>query len=214
METYAISVTGDVKAPPVHPATNDNFAHRTLLTGLLIDRRLEEEATTSVEFGEPDWLGDGGVGSTWWSWRAPAAGEVIIHCEAPFVVLTGQGTVLSNLMLVAISQSNEWIRVCRFSAVAGTDYHIRVSTDYPGYRLQILLNAAHPALLTAQGIENGAMWLNFQTLADLDWTFQFSDNLQDWTPFHTNRTRLQNFQVIDPSASARSHRFYRAVSER
>jgi hypothetical protein len=55
--------------------------------------------------------------------------------------------------------------------------------------------------------------LSFQALTDRDWIFYFSDNLRDWIPFSTNRSRLQNLQILDPGATGQSRRFYRAESE-
>ena len=198
----------------ISAAPNDDFANRIQLKGLLESTSLRGKGTTSLELGESNRFEGETQGSTWWGWHAPASGEVTVHCNAPFGVLMGQAVSVADLSEVATSQTNEWTHVCRFSAEAGVDYYFRVVTDYPTYRLEFVLIPSQPALLTAEGFDSGAMRLNFQTLADLDWTFQFSDNLRDWTPFRTNRTRLQNFQVIDPAAPTRSRRFYRAVSER
>lgn len=72
-------------APPV----NDNFAARTAITGLTGQAAGVTVAATS-EPGEPSHAGLAPANSVWWSWTAPAAGQVTVDTSGSAV-----GTVLA-----------------------------------------------------------------------------------------------------------------------
>ena len=59
---------------------NDDFAGRTVLTGASISLSASNKGATK-EPGEPDHAGGTGGSSVWWTWTAPANGEVRITTD-------------------------------------------------------------------------------------------------------------------------------------
>src|SRR6185503_6704885 len=57
--------------------SNDNFASRIVLTGNTVSTTGTTVGATK-EAGEPNHAGNSGGHSIWWSWTAPATGDVTI----------------------------------------------------------------------------------------------------------------------------------------
>src|SRR5439155_931840 len=125
------------------PPPNDNFANRIALSGFM-DSVTATNVGASKELGEPDHAGNSGGKSVWWSWTAPANGNVTVTTfgssfDTLLAIYTGPS--VSNLILLASndqagggSQSSN-----SFSAVSGMTYQIAVD-GYFGAAGNILLN--------------------------------------------------------------------------
>src|SRR5438552_1669252 len=82
---------------------NDNFANRIVLSGNSVGTTGTTVAATK-EAGEPNHAGNPGGHSIWWSWTAPATGDVTIDTAgSAFDTLLGvyTGASVSALTLVA-----------------------------------------------------------------------------------------------------------------
>lgn len=129
LAALAILFLGGVSGWAQRPA-NDQFNGRMVL----LDANLSVTATNtnaSKQNGEPDHAGNVGGRSLWWSWTAPADGEVIITTDgSDFDTLLGvyTGTSVSSLSLVS-SNDDHGVFVTsrvRFETVGGTEYQIAI----------------------------------------------------------------------------------------
>jgi hypothetical protein len=111
------------------PPANDNFANRTVLTGVPVLATGNNLGATQ-ESGEPVAYGLGGK-SVWFSWTAPASGSYTVNAYGPYKpyyfspeVYLYTGTQLSNLSLTGYP--GYWFT---FSASAGQTYQLRVDSE-------------------------------------------------------------------------------------
>jgi hypothetical protein len=155
----ALTTTALAQSPP----NNDDFAHRTPLTGSSITftgtliGATVEPAETNFVCGWP--LGR----SVWWTWTAPQSTAVIvaIRPESWPYLTNGELEVYTGTNLSALSSANTSAGFSkppsgyvRFDATAGTSYQIRVAafTNWGGvggpFALQ--LTATNPPLFIVQ----------------------------------------------------------------
>jgi hypothetical protein len=144
--SYVLRATnnfGDTEGAPIavtvhtRPA-NDNFANRFPLNGTSISV-LGTNNGASKEPGEPDHAFNIGGKSVWWTWTAPAAGNVSIVVSNSvfdsFYKLLGVyvGGSVSNLALVGFAQGFQ--SALSFSTVGGATYQIAVDGNRkrPGF---------------------------------------------------------------------------------
>ena len=105
---------------------NDDFANRTPIYGVGITLT-NSDAGATREPGETPIEITGYGNSIWWSWAAPASGQVTISTATPFTTFAVYtGSSLSNLALVT-----EGYQTVNFEASAGTRYAI-TAVGYPG----------------------------------------------------------------------------------
>ena len=116
--------------PSLHaqPA-NDNFANRIAIT-LANPTVTGSNVGAAKESGEPTPAGFGGK-SVWWSWVAPASGNVQINTTgSSFDTVLGvyTGTTVSNLILVAANDDNGALKtsLVGLSVTSGVEYEIEV----------------------------------------------------------------------------------------
>jgi len=112
-------------APPINvtvqfpPPPNDNFEHRTTISGSLVT------LTNSILMAtlEPGEQNHGGTGlpSIWWSWTAPDSGTVMVTAGIQDYLDVYLGTTLTHLTPVANGSP------VAFTATAGTTYAIAAS---------------------------------------------------------------------------------------
>jgi uncharacterized delta-60 repeat protein len=115
---------------PMTPPPNDNFASRIPLAGPT-NAVIGTNVGATKEPGEPNHAGNPGGKSVWWTWTAPAGGNVLVTTfgssfDALLAIYTGSS--VSNLTLIA---SNDQLGgghqgALVFSAVSGTAYQIAV----------------------------------------------------------------------------------------
>ena len=127
----------------VRRANADDFASSTAVSGAS-GRREGSNVGASIESGEPNHAGNSGGASVWWTWTAPAAGEVTFDTygssfDTLLAVYTG--TSLNRLIEVA---SNDDIddspqSEVSFAAERGQAYHVAVD-GYGGASGAIALN--------------------------------------------------------------------------
>ncbi|NET61953.1 MAG: calcium-binding protein [Symploca sp. SIO2E6] len=147
-QTYHIAVDGfsgaqgaiDLNINAVQPPVNDNFADSTRLAGSSLSVEGTNEFATG-EPGEPDHAAfqfGGNFGnpanfnSSWWTWRAPASGEVTIDTiGSGFDTTLGiyTGLAVNSLTEIVSNDDSPGLGLrseVTFNAVAGQTYHIAV----------------------------------------------------------------------------------------
>ncbi|MFN6487676.1 DUF4347 domain-containing protein [Nostoc sp. DedQUE02] len=110
-------------------SSNDNFANRIVLSGNSGSSTGNNVGATS-ESGEPTQSGT--TNSVWWSWTAPASGNVVFNTigsgfDTYLDVYTGNA--VNSLSLVAANDdlaSGNTASQVSFTVTAGTNYHISV----------------------------------------------------------------------------------------
>ncbi|MBD2502393.1 DUF4347 domain-containing protein [Anabaena azotica] len=112
----------------VLPSANDNFANRIILTGNVGSSTGNNVGATS-EIGEP--TQSGSTNSIWWSWTAPASGNVTfdtIGSNFDTYLFVYRGSAVNNLTLVTSNDDISGSTASRvsFAVTAGTTYHIAV----------------------------------------------------------------------------------------
>jgi hypothetical protein len=129
--TYSDPVLFTVANPP---PTNDNFANRILLSGLVVTTNGDNTYATR-EANEPYHAGDYGGRSVWWSWVAPtnATFRVTISTTSVYypILAVYTGTQLSSLASIASGRGSSYYLQTSFSATNGQTYQIAVD-DYNG----------------------------------------------------------------------------------
>ena len=115
-----------VSAPP----PNDKFVNRIALFGTNITTT-GTTLSASKENGEPAHAGNAGTGSVWWSWTAPAAGEVVLRTDgSTFDTLLAvyTGSAVNALTLVAANDDHGVLDTSRvkFGVQNGIQYQIAV----------------------------------------------------------------------------------------
>ncbi len=126
---YVKSALAEQPNTPSGPA-NDNFAQSATITGTSATVT-GTNANATREAEEPTIVGNGGGHSVWWSWTAPASGNVTISTAgSTFDTLLGvyTGSSVSALTLVAANDDANGGQTSSvtFSAVAGVTYQIAV----------------------------------------------------------------------------------------
>ena len=121
-----------VTVEPVRAAgpANDRFSNATPITGTNATVS-GSNVGASTEGGEPAHAGNPGGSSVWWTWSAPANGELRITTDgSDFDTLLGvyTGTKVNNLSLVATNDDHGALTTSRvrFSVTQGTQYQIAV----------------------------------------------------------------------------------------
>jgi len=143
----AAGILNIVARLPVTPPPNDNFANRIALTGPTNSASGTNVGATK-EFGEPAHAGNSGGKSVWWSWTAPASGNVLITTfgssfDTLLAIYTGPS--VSNPILIASNDDagGGTQSAVVFSAASGTTYQIAVD-GYFGDSGTISLNVTQP----------------------------------------------------------------------
>lgn len=147
MGNIALGLSETVPPPTAVPA-NDNFDQRIVLSGSNVSTTGTNKSAT-VQSGEPRITGEPGRHSVWWSWTAPATGQVTISTkQSDFDTLLGvyTGTNLNKLKLVAQNDQDGALDTSRvtFRALKGTTYQIAVDGYYG--------ETGHIALRVAQAV--------------------------------------------------------------
>jgi hypothetical protein len=125
--------TFDFVIEQVTPAVNDNFANRTPLAGASI-QIAGTIVGAFIEAGEPDQGLQGLYPSVWYTWTAPAAGQVTVTVrsdETPLSLSVYLGGSLAELTLVAREASTHGVAQTRWLTQAGAAYQICVAS-WPG----------------------------------------------------------------------------------
>jgi len=170
----ALVLTGLGNAPLRAPA-NDDFANRIVLSGNSVSDSGTNVAATK-EAGEPNHAGNPGGHSIWWSWTAPATGDVTIDTAgSAFDTILGvyTGASVSTLTLVAGDDDGGpgTTSQVSFTAVGGTAYRIAVD-GYAGATGAVSLNIVN--VITAIAYQT-----DFNAGAP-GWTFDAAVNGSAW----------------------------------
>jgi hypothetical protein len=130
-----VNITIQTPPPIVPPPSNDNFADRTPIQGTELTLTNTDVGATH-EPGEPQISLTEYDNSIWWSWKAPASGQVSISTTTPFTTFAVYtGSSLTNLTLVTAGYQG-----VNFNASEGVAYDI-TAVGFPGdVALQLILS--------------------------------------------------------------------------
>jgi hypothetical protein len=203
---------------------NDTFEDRTLLQGDQPASLFYIGAGT-IDQGEPPLpnLGYLQLGSTWWTWIAPASGRVLAQIKsegAGAALAVYLGTNISEIALVA---QNAGTGTLTFDAVAGRTYHIRVVGNFLDTEPLRLSLAGDWVRLNATTSPTGDVLLSFDATVEpaANLRVEYSSDLVTWKPAGTgiieDRVRF-TWRDAGPPATERhpndvKTRFYRIVRE-
>jgi Trypsin/Calx-beta domain len=186
-----VTIADNDVAPPV--TNNDMFANRIRLSGTSTSSS-GNNATATRERGEPNVAGVSGGKSVWWTWTAPASGQVVITTAgSSFDTTLGvyRGTTVSALSRVATNDDDSTIsgaltsRVA-FQAVAGVAYQIVVD-GYEGATGNIKLKLDQTTVRSPQRSANNDQ----STAAAFD-----TSSLDHWLRgFQTPRWQLDSHHI-------------------
>jgi hypothetical protein len=142
------------------PPTNDNFANRVALTGYG-NAVVGYNESASREPGEPAWDSYSAGRTVWYSWTAPASGQVAVSVQtSSSSYFSPRVGVFTGATLASLVQVATGYRQLTFNAIAGTAYQIAVDGyawgrgSTGGFRLVI----ARPPTLTLVSPTNGAVF--------------------------------------------------------
>lgn len=197
---------------------NDHFADRITLSGsaVTVDGSTE---TATHEPGERLHPASTTGASVWYSWTAPASGDVTLavtgwSAEQPFSVQVG--SALSDLYLIVRAPAAGGAYVVRFYAVAGLSYQIAVS-DNAGEEsaFTLTLNAAPPTprlqAETSTRLPDGTFRLRVAGTNAQSFALQTSTDLVAWTTLAIDTMQGNLFEFVDAEAMGLSHQFYRVL---
>jgi hypothetical protein len=167
--------TGPVWARRAAAPANDNFVDRIVLTGNSVSATGSNVSATK-EAGEPNHAGNAGGHSVWWSWTAPATGDVTISTAgSAFDTVLGvyTGSSVGSLLLTASDDDggSGTTSQVSFTAVGGTAYRIAVD-GYGGATGAISLSIVNviTAIAYATNFDSGVP----------GWTFDAPVNGSAW----------------------------------
>jgi hypothetical protein len=124
---YGVSESFLLHIERILPPANDDFAHRTPLSGF-VSSGSGANAEATAQAGEPSHAPPASPAhSLWWTWTAPASGSFILDAENSYfatALAVYTGTALGSLTRVADNSMNG--NQMTFSATAGTAYQIAV----------------------------------------------------------------------------------------
>jgi hypothetical protein len=197
---------------------NDLFADRIMLSGSAVAVDGSTEAATR-EPGEALHSASTTGASVWYSWTAPASGDVTVAAagwsvEQPFNVYVG--SALTNQYPIAQAPAADGAYVARFYAVAGLSYEIAVS-DNAGEEgaFTLTINAAPPTpRLQAEAsvrLPDGTFLLRVAGTNAQSFAIQTSTDLVTWTTLATDTVQGRVFEFIDAEAAVLPRRFFRVL---
>ena len=141
MQAVVQNSYGQVTSPDVQFSTltcpavpaNDNFANATILPSQKNVSASGSNLSATLEAGEPTILGNAGGASVWWSWTAPADGNVTISdngCNFDSVMGVYTGSSVTGLTTITVNDDIQMnVNVCSavtFFATHGQAYKIKV----------------------------------------------------------------------------------------
>lgn len=203
--------------PPVSPPSNDNFDSRLPLNG----SRLRVEGTTvgaTAEPGEALHQASRAGASVWYTWTAPASGDVVLSAVGqggPQAILVYVGSNRTDLFEAVQSSALDLEHDTRFYAVAGVAYQICVS-DVAGVERPFTLNldSTPPPRLNPDAISHvpgGAFRLKLIGTAGQSLVLQTSTNLVTWATVLIDTLQGEDLEVIDRGAAGIDRRFFRII---
>jgi len=152
--------TFSFKLRPLSPPANDNFASATVINPALPATLNSTNIDSTSEAGEPPQLGFASTSrSVWYSWTAPAAGQVQLDmCDvtpsvgpANRILAIYTGNTLPTLVNLKYAISNCQLA---FVAAAGTTYRIAVSTGTLKGEFDFVLKMINAPLPTNDNFAN------------------------------------------------------------
>jgi len=173
MGNISLGLTETITPVPVVPA-NDNFSQRIALSGARVNTT-GSNANATLQSGERRIIAAAGGHSVWWSWTAPATGQVTIATTGSnFDTVLGvyTGSAVNSLRLIALNdQQGGGLDTSRvsFRAIAGTTYQI----DVDGYRnftgnIALSINGPAPSAAAIRPAAMSPQAVDF-ALASLIW---------------------------------------------
>lgn len=200
----------------VRPA-NDNFANRIPLSGPTVNVT-GANYLASKEKGEPNHVDELGGASVWWSWTAPAAGNVVIKTEGSnfdTILAVYTGSALTNLVAVAGNDdidANHPTSLVTFNANARTVYQIAVD-GYDGEPGDVQLHIAMQDVVWFQMPQlqpNGSVKLTATGTVGKQLAIEASGDLVKWDRIATVPNVTGAVEYTDSPPANTLRRYYRA----
>jgi len=195
----------------------DDFAQRVPIAGTNATATASNVGATK-EPGEPDHAGIPGGRSVWWTWTAPASGQVSINTAGttfPNALAVYTGNVMSNLVPVASDLNSLGPTTSRvsFDAVAGMTYQLAVDGS-GGANGNITLNLTPQTVLALVGAYRPSdTQFGFRLISAPGQAvrIEVSDDLINWTKWVEFAHPSGSF-LLDDELTLTTNRFYRAVA--
>jgi hypothetical protein len=207
----ASAASGWAAAPP-----NDRFSNAITLTGTNLTVTGSSTGATK-ENGEPDHAENPGGSSVWWTWTAPADGEVQITTDqSSFDTLVGVyvGPRVSALTEVASNDDHGLFvssRV-RFQTTQGTTYQIAVDGfDGAAGEIVLAIGNAGTRLSAPVHLPTGAFQFTVIGMPGRTNEIFASEDFGTWTSLGTIRNTSGAEVFTDLLATNSPSRFYRAL---
>ena len=139
--------------------SNDNFTNATVISGTSIHTYGNTSGATH-EPGEPEHDGYPGGHSIWWSWTAPADGQITIDTAGSEVTtLTAVYTGSSLTNLTSVAGGNTSFAPISFPCDGGVTYHIALdhwySDMYGAVNLNLLFSSVQLTAPTNEAVFHG-----------------------------------------------------------
>lgn len=215
-DSGSIQLSLAYRTTPLDRPANDNFANRIALTGPTVSAS-GGNFLASKERGEPDHADELGGASVWWSWTAPAPGNVVIQTEGSnfdTLLAVYTGSTLTNLTVVASSDdisTNQPTSFVTFSAIPNTAYQIAVD-GYDGEPGDIQLHVTMQDVVwldAPQRLVDGTVKLKFSGAAGKQNAIEASADLAKWDRLATVLNVKGVVEYTDLTAVTAVRRFYR-----
>jgi hypothetical protein len=204
---------------PLQRPPNDDFANRIQLRGPVVNTT-GASFLASKEPGEPDHADELGGKSVWWSWTAPASGNVSMSTDgSDFDTLLAVYTGSALLSLVPIASNDDVITnviptsLVQFPAISNTVYQIAVD-GYDGEPGDIQLHISMPNVVwldNLQPVASSSNLVNLTGVAGKQYSILVSTNLVNWRPLTTIAVPGTNaVPFMDGPTTSTPRRFYSA----
>jgi hypothetical protein len=188
---------------------NDDFAQRLTVPNLRPNVTVYGSNTwASGESWEPY-----GISSVWWSWTAPATGNVTIDTCGSFdaaYLKVFTGSDVSNLVNFGYAAGSPCASMS-FVTEAATTYHIAVEGGWAQGQIELNLATpvSPPVRLFGGHSSNGIFHLQTAGVPGQSSVLEASTNLIDWSSLATNTYSGGLLEFSDPDAVRFARRFYR-----
>ena len=204
---------------PIVRPPNDNFANRTVLSGLALVTNVSNVEATR-EAGEPLHSAKMGDTSVWWTWTAPLTGPVTVStATSTFDTLLAlyKGDSLANLVEVAGSDDQDpdagiLTSLVTFNATAGDTFQIAVDGfDGASGQISLHLDSVLVSLSDPQSLLDGSFQFILAGPVGRTCQIEATAGLDAWTSVATLVNTNGTMVVTDSLATNFSQRLYRAL---
>jgi len=198
----------------------DDFDQRIQLTGLTTTHSGLSNAGATKQTGEPNHAGTVGGKSLWWTWTAPASGQITVTTAGTSfrnALAVYTGSAVSSLTVVGSHLPGLGTNTSQvsFTAVAGATYQIAVD-GFAAASGSVVLNiiSSSPNIMLSQPVQglDGLFRFNIVSSTGLVARIESATNLASWSTLRTITNASGADLFTDTTSTNFPSRFYRAVS--